>query len=434
MSRFQVKQNERIREKYYYAKHESGLDLYVIPKKHGTAYALFATRYGAMDNTFQTSKSGKILTVPDGIAHFLEHKLFENSDGVDTFLRFSEYGANCNAYTSNQMTGYLFSATEHYYESLRVLLEFVTDPYFTKETVDKEMGIIEQELRMYEDNPYISMYQQLLSAMYRDHPIRIPVGGTVESIHQINAEILYDCYHTFYNLNNMALCVCGDFDPDRVYEVCTRSLKKSEEIVIEKKVPEEQRRIVRRETRARFPVAMPLFCIGMKECDIPPGGENDGRALLKKSLEHEILSEILFGKSGELFNSLYGEGLINHKFSASYRSSQTFGYLIVSGEGDNPAAVFDRVRAQIEAFRKDGGAGIAGEDFERARRVIYSGAVQAWNSTGDIADEFIEQLFNGSDLLDVTDILAQITPEDVRNRLLRSYHTELLAISVAEPV
>ena len=187
-------------ESYFVGEHKSGLEVVVIPKKQMTLYATFATRYGSMDNTFKVNGESEYITVPDGIAHFLEHKLFESDDGTDTFSRFTALGASANAYTSNEVTSYLFSATENYYESLEVLLDFVTHPYFSKENVEKEMGIIEQELTMYEDNPYRWMYKELLKNLYHKNTVTIPVGGTVESIPEITAEILYDCYNTFYNL------------------------------------------------------------------------------------------------------------------------------------------------------------------------------------------------------------------------------------------
>ncbi|MBR5817040.1 MAG: insulinase family protein, partial [Clostridia bacterium] len=214
----------RLRESYYLGRHKSGLEVIIIPKKQRTFYATLAAKYGSRDNCFKISPDSDFITVPDGIAHFLEHKLFENEDGSDTFSRFAALGASANAYTSNDMTAYLFSATDNYYESLEVLLDFVTHPYFTAETVAKEMGIIEQELKMYEDNPHRWLYQEIVQSLYHNNTVRLNVGGDVESIHKITHEILYKCYNTFYSLNNMVLIISGDAECERVEEVLDKTL------------------------------------------------------------------------------------------------------------------------------------------------------------------------------------------------------------------
>ena len=211
-----VKENARIGEKYYYMKHRSGLDIYVIPKKLTSAYALFCTRYGAVDNCFKLEGDKDFTRVPDGIAHYLEHKMFENEDGVDTFSRFAAYGASANAFTSMNITAYLFKCTENFEKNLEILLDYVTHPYFTPENVEKERGIISQEIRGREDWPEVVQYMNLLSALYERSQAKIRVAGTVESIREIDAETLYKCYDVFYNLSNMFLCISGDVTPEEV--------------------------------------------------------------------------------------------------------------------------------------------------------------------------------------------------------------------------
>ncbi len=420
--------NERLGESYYKGVHESGLEVIVIPKDQMTAYALFATRYGSMDNTFKTKKDGDYITVPDGIAHFLEHKLFENDDGTDTFSRFAGLGASANAYTSNEMTAYLFSATENYYESLEVLLDFVTHPYFTEKTVEKEMGIIEQELRMYEDNPYRWMYQALQNALYVNNPERIPVGGTVESIHEITAEILYDCYNTFYNLNNMVLVLCGDVLPEKVAEVMDKTLKKSPDSFIEKKLVDEPRRVNEELVEKSFPVSRPMFSIGLKETDFT----DDGDLYIKREFEHSIISEILFGKSSDFYTKLYSSGLINQKFGTGYYASKSFAHFIASGESDDPREVFRLMKDEINLFR-NGEKKIDKTDFERAKKVLYAASVQAWNSTSDIAETFLDYYLAGADMLRLPEVLSSITLDDVKARLEKSYDTSLMSMAVAMP-
>ena len=420
--------NELLRESYYIGTHKSGLEVVVIPKDQMTLYATFATRYGSMDNTFKTDKNGEYITVPDGIAHFLEHKLFESDDGTDTFTRFTALGASANAYTSNEVTSYLFSATENYYESLEVLLDFVTHPYFTKENVDKEMGIIEQELRMYEDNPYRWLYQALLKGLYQKNTVNIPVGGTVESIHEITADILYDCYNTFYNLNNMVLIVCGDVTLDGVEAVMDKALKESDPITIDKKVADEPREVACEYAEKSFPVAHPVFNIGLKETDL--GG--DGRAYIKREFEHMIIAELVFGKTSEFYNKLYSEGLINQKFGTAYYASKDWAFFIASGESSDPKAVRDRIKEELDLWR-EGKRTINKEDFERAKKVLYSGSIQAWNSTSDIAEGFLDYYLAGADMLELPEVLAGITVEDIERRFQASYDTELMSTAVAVP-
>ena len=203
--RFYTTENQRLQEKYYRGKHASGLEVVIVPKAHKKAFALFGTRYGSVHRTFKTDRDTDFVTVPDGIAHFLEHKLFENEDGSDTFAHFAALGASCNAFTSTEMTAYLFSATDKYYENLAVLLGFVTRPYFTPETVEKEMGIIGQEIRMCHDEPFHQLYYGLLDALFVNHNVKVDIAGTEETISHITSDILYRCYNTFYNLNNMLL-------------------------------------------------------------------------------------------------------------------------------------------------------------------------------------------------------------------------------------
>ena len=221
--------NERTGEKYYYIKHPSGLSIYVMEMEgYNTAYALFGTKYGSINTTFKTKKDADYVTVPEGIAHFLEHKLFENED-CDVFELYAKTGASGNAYTSFNKTAYLFSCTSNFKESLSILLDFVQKPYFTQATVDKEQGIIGQEIKMCEDNPYRAVLFNLLKAVYYKHPIRIDIAGTVESIAKIDADLLYRCYNTFYNLHNMVLSVAGNCKVDDVLEVADKLLKPCED-------------------------------------------------------------------------------------------------------------------------------------------------------------------------------------------------------------
>ena len=287
-----LKENKQINEKYYYFKHKSGLDVYVVPKELGTYYALFGTKYGSIDRTFKKEGDKDFITVPDGIAHFLEHKLFENEDGVDTFARYAEYGASANAYTSSDKTAYLFSCTENFESSLEILLDFVSHPYFTKETVEKEQGIIGQEIRMYDDHPGARLEKGLLQAMYEKNKMRIDIAGTTESIAEITADTLYKCYYTFYNLNNMALAVCGDVDTDKVMEICDKILTEApvQTIIRDYEDADEKPQVYKKRSVCELSVSKPIFSIGIKDLDI----SSDPKMRMKKSYGMNILNEILF--------------------------------------------------------------------------------------------------------------------------------------------
>ncbi|MEA4832535.1 MAG: pitrilysin family protein [Oscillospiraceae bacterium] len=428
---FTEKKSERLGERYFTGRHESGLEIYLIPKDHKSAFALLGTRYGSIHRTFKTGADKDFITVPDGVAHFLEHKLFENEDGTDTFSLFGAMGASCNAFTSNEITAYLFSATDKYYENLEILLKFVTTPYFTKETVEKEIGIISQELRMYLDNPYRQLYNGLLNSMYVNSNVKIDVGGTEESISHITADILYRCYNTFYNLHNMTLCLCGDFNCDKVAKLCDKVLKNSPDIEISHQFPDEPDRPASKKLVKEFPIALPMFYSGIKEPDI--NLSSFGAELVKKDAEHRIICEMLFGKSSAFYNSLYEKGLINDKFSAGYNLGRTYGFFYCAAETREPDKVNELVANEIASAR----AGNFSEDFntlfERSKRVVYSDAVQEWNSTSDIAENFLFTLFVGGDMLDTPNIIADITPADIFARLKRSYNTDNLVTSLIIP-
>ena len=353
----------KLRETYFRGKHESGLDIIVIPKKQTTLYALFATRYGSVDNKFRTEKEKDFHEVPAGVAHFLEHKLFENSNGEDTFLRFSRLGASANAFTSNDVTAYLFSATENYAESLEELVRFVSDPYFTPETVEKEMGIIEQELRMYEDNPHRALYENMLLCLYENHPVRISVGGTVETIREITPEILYNCYNTFYNLSNMALAVAGNVTVEQVLAIADKVLKDEAPVKIEQIIPDEPDEVVTDYTEEIMNVDIPKFAIGFKE-----NRETPVRTA-KETVCANILLDIIAGKVSPLYEKMLSEGLINPSFGNEYFIGRGFSVPMFIGESDNPEKVRDLICERIDELRK---AGISEEDFEISKNDFFA--------------------------------------------------------------
>ncbi len=422
---FEIFENKQIGEKYYYKKHKSGLDIYVIPKNHSTGYAVFGTKFGSIDNHFKVN--GEEVTVPDGIAHFLEHKMFENEDGVDTFKKYAKYGASANAYTSSDITVYLFSATANMKENLEILLDFVSHPYFTKETVDKEQGIIGQEIRMYDDNPNWRLYFNMLRAMYKNHPVNIDTAGTVDTIAEITAETLHKTYATFYNLHNMALCVCADIGPEEVEAVCDAVLSEAPKLCVERIYPDEPKEAAVPEICEKMQVSMPMFAVGIKD----PVQFESGEALAKKSAEMSILLRVIFGKASDFYSRLYSEGLINSSFSAAFDAHSAFSYTEISGLAKNPDAVYEEIKKEIAKYRE---TGISEEEFDRAKRALYASSVRVFDSTDDIANSFLSYLFCGCNLLSEASVIADVTLEKVNQRLRTAFPDNAFVISKVLPL
>jgi len=413
-----------LKEKYYYVKHKSGLKIYVYPKDLTTSYAMFGTDYGSIDNRFKTNNDADFTVVPDGIAHFLEHKMFENEDGEDTFAKYARTGASANAYTSFDKTVYLFSATENIYDSLEILLDFVTHPYFTPETVQKEQGIIAQEIRMGEDNPGRALLFGMLKSLYVNNPVRLEIAGTVESIGEITADVLYKCYNTFYNLNNMALVVCGQFELEKVLEIADRMLAEQPDEGIVCEAEKEPDGVVRAEYRCKMSVAKPLFAIGIKN----PNPVKDPKERLKYAIGVEISNNIIFGGSGELFNTLYSEGLINGSLDPWSENTEAYSFNCLSGESDNPEEVFKRITEYAAAYE------FSEEDFERNKRILYARFAKSFDSTEDIATMMIDSILDGTELFEYIDILEEVDLDYVKQITKSMYDPKYYTLTIIEPL
>lgn len=419
--------SDLLREHYCEIRHRSGLPVYVFPKKLTSTYAILSTRYGAMDTTFRT-QGGEWITVPDGVAHFLEHKLFENPDGSDSFARFSAFGADANAYTTSNRTAYLFSCTEHFDEALTELLTFVTTPYFTPATVAKEQGIIAEEIRMYDDSPWDRCFQNLMEAMYLVCGIRKNICGTEKSIAQITDRLLYDCYHVFYQLSNMALIVCGDITPEAVLSVCDRVLPDAAaQVPIEREQPDEPAQVVRSYTESRMQVAKPLFTLGFKDPVLPA----DPRERERRYVVMNLLDEAIFSRAGALYSSLFEAGLVTTSYSYSYSNTDRCAFHTVSGESDDPREVERRILAYLTELAQ---VGIAPEELERARRVLYADELQSYDSTEEIANELLSYLFDGADLFAQPALIESITAAEVNALLPSLLSPACRSLSVIAPL
>lgn len=412
-------------EKYWYAKHKSGLDIYVIPKDFATSFAMFSTKYGAIDNCFKIEGEEEFHKVPDGIAHYLEHKMFENEDGVDTFARFAKYGANANAFTSGTMTSYLFSCTDHLKENLEILLDYVSKPYFTPENVEKERGIIGQEIRMYEDNPDSAIYYNLLEALYEKNQTRINVAGTVESIAEITPELLYDCYYTFYNFSNMTLCVSGRADMKMVLDAVDRILPEREQKTIVRNYYNEKPEVYKTRVSAEFEVSKPMFMIGVKDIRI----SDDPYVRMKKKAAMGILTDMLFGSTSPFAIEVYESGLING-FEAAYDHGHDSSKVILYGETDSPEAVYDKFVAYVEKNRE---CGLVREDFDRIKRASYASYIKMFDSTR-LAQSFTFMIHDDCDPFAYGDILKAVSFDEVSALFLELFQKEYYAMSIVSPI
>ena len=416
--------NERVQDSYYQIKHPSGLRIFVYPKEgSNSTYAIFGTRYGSIDTSFRRSDEQESCTVPEGIAHFLEHKLFESEDG-DAFARYAKTGASANAYTSFDMTCYLFSCTDQVYESLEILLDFVQSPYFTEHTVQKEQGIIGQEIRMYDDDPQWRVLFNLLGALYHKHPVKIDIAGTVESIAQITPDYLYRCYNTFYNLNNMALCVAGNIDPEKVLEMCDKMLKSCEPVEVDRIFDEEPNEVVQKKVEQSLSVAVPLFQLGFKE----PAR----RRTVQELAQTDVLLELMASDSSPLFRRLLDANLINtSSFSSEYFEGPGYAAVIFAGESKDPEAVAKEIREEADRLRREG---IPQDAFERAKKAVYGRNVAALNSAEAIANAMISLTFAERELFSYIDALASIELADVQKRLEEQILSQYSALSVISPI
>ena len=395
-----------IGESYIKAVHPSGLKIYILEKpQYNSAYAVFGTKYGSIDTCF--SVNGERTQVPEGIAHFLEHKLFESEDG-DAFTKYAATGAYANAYTSFDRTCYLFSCSDRFYDNLGILLDFVQSPYFTAETVQKEQGIIGQEIRMYDDSPDWRVMFNMLLAMYKNHPVRIDIAGTVESIAEIDDKLLYKCYNTFYNPSNMFICIAGNVNSEKVLSQINGAVKTNAPIEIERIGCDEPDEVVDSYVEQKLAVAQPIFCFGYKESMDKP------ERTVKEKVRTALLLEIIAGDSSPLYKKLINEGLINDEFSFEYFTGHGYSAVIFEGESADPKRVAEEIKAEVERLKTDG---IDKKLFSAVRCGMYGEAVRSFNSVESIATQMVSCAMSDSGLFDELKYIKSATPEKVYKRL-----------------
>ena len=415
---------ERIGEEVFRATLPNGLPVYIVPKKgFSRKYALFATRYGGMDMRFE--KDGQWLDTPAGIAHYLEHKMFDTEEG-NALQELAKNGAEPNAFTSNAITCYYFDATEKFYESLEILLSFVSVPYFTDESVQKEQGIIAQEIGMIEDNPEWQVYKQLMQALYHTSPARTPVAGSVESISHITAQTLYDCHKAFYTPANMCLVVVGDVKPERIIASANQILPaKSGPLIRRDYGAEEELTAAEHFVSAAMEVSMPTFLLGFK-CPPQHGGEQQHRF----TAIGELACDVLMGESSPLYARLYAEGLINGSFGAAFDLLPGASYVYAGGDSKDPQAVAEAILAEAQRLVSQG---VDGDYYRRVVNANFGAALKALNSFESIAVSMAEGCFQGYDPYRFPEVYDSITVEDVLDFLRQNMTRDHMTLSVITP-
>jgi predicted Zn-dependent peptidase len=421
----------QLKETLYYEQLPNGLQVYLLPKPgFQKTYATFTTKYGSIDNTFQRQGKEKH-QVPDGIAHFLEHKMFEQESGEDVFQQFARQGAAANAFTSFTRTAYLFSCTDHTSENLLTLLDFVQEPYFTDQNVDKEKGIIGQEIKMYDDNPDWRSYFGLIEAFYQNHPVKIDIAGTVESISKITKETLYDCYHTFYHPSNMLLFVVGGIDAEKTMQLIqnNQAAKKFDSPAkIDRFYPEEPNAVSEPKKIMKLSVHTPKCLMGYKEKNTKVNCTGTER--LKQELSTQICLDAMFSTSSDFYQSLYDDGVIDDTFGFDYSLEPRYGFTMFGGDTHQPEELIKRIQEEVPRRLS---AGITQEEFDRIQKKRIGASLRSLNSLEWIANQFTSYRFQDADLFDIIPTLEKLTLEDVNKRLRSHFQPEQFAISLVMP-
>lgn len=387
----------------------NGLSVFLMPRKEmEKTYAIFTTEYGSIDQKFVPIGEKEMITVPDGVAHFLEHKLFEKEDG-DVFADFGKLGASANAFTSFTETSYLFTATNHIEENVKTLIDFVQDPYFTEQTVEKEKGIIAQEIKMYDDQPDWRSFMGTIKALFKHHPVNIDIAGTVDSIMKITKDDLYTCYNTFYHPENMTLFIIGNIDTEKLFQLIeTNQAGKTFEKMadIKREFPEEPEEVAHATLEFNMPVSIPKCTVGIKESNKPLKNE----AFLRKDLLTDMVLDHFFSKGGAFYQELYQEELIDGSFSFETNLEGNFGYTLISTNTDKPEAFAEKVKGLL---LKTKDMEITAEEVSRMKKKRIGQVLRAMNSLEYIASNFLHYHKQGINFFEIIPTIEALTVSDV---------------------
>ena len=417
-------ENKNIKEKCYMEKLENGLQVIIIPKKEiQKKYIIWATKFGSIDNTFIDSTTGEKVVIPDGVAHFLEHKMFEQKNGVDSLYVLMALGLDANAYTTNDHTAYLFECTDHFYEGLDELMDYVQNPYFTDQNVEKEKGIIGQEIGMYDDDPGWQLYINAMDCLYEKNPIKVDTAGTVETISGINPEMLYKCYNTFYHPSNMVLTVVGDFEPEAILAEIKKRLKNNEARgEITRIYPEEKLEINKKYVEKEMEVSLPLFMIGFKD-----NIKDKYNEVVKRHIAIEIILNMLIGKSSNLYNELYKEGYLLSQPDLEYEFGNEYSHVLIGGQSKNPQKVYEKIAEKIQEMKNND---INVQEFNRIKKKIYGDYAVEYNNVADIGRMFTSDYIKGINSFEYMDKFEEIDAEYAKQVLKEIFTEDKMIMSV----
>lgn len=417
-------ENKNIKEKCYMEKLENGLQVIIIPKKEiQKKYIIWATKFGSIDNTFVDSTTGEKVVIPDGVAHFLEHKMFEQKNGVDSLYVLMALGLDANAYTTNDHTAYLFECTDHFYEGLDELMDYVQNPYFTDQNVEKEKGIIGQEIGMYDDDPGWQLYINAMDCLYEKNPIKVDTAGTVETISGINPEMLYKCYNTFYHPSNMVLTVVGDFGPENILAEIKKRLKDNEargEII--RIYPEEKLEINKKYAEKEMEVSLPLFMIGFKD-----NIKDKYNEVVKRHIAIEIILNMLIGKSSNLYNELYKKGYLLSQPDLEYEFGNEYSHVLIGGQSKDPQKVYEKIAEKIQEMKNND---INVQEFNRIKKKIYGDYAVEYNNVADIGRMFTSDYIKGINSFEYMDKFEEIDAEYAKQVLKEIFTEDKMIMSV----
>ena len=422
----QIIENSRVKEKLYIEKLENGLTVMIIPKKGiQKKYIIWGTNYGSNDSTFIVPGETEVTEVPKGVAHFLEHKMFEQENGKNSLDVLTALGVNANAYTTNNHTAYLYECTDNFYEALDEFMDYVQHPYFTDENVEKEKGIIGQEIMMYDDYPEWKVYLNALECMYHKNPVKLDITGTVETISHIDKDILYKCYKTFYNPSNMAMVVAGDFEPENLLkEIKKRLVNNKSNGEIKRIYEDEPKEIVKEKFNQNMEVSKPLYAIGIK--DVPA----EQKEKVKKHISIEILLNILIGASSELYKKLYDIGNCYSAPSIEYDFDSNYAHILITGQSNNPEELYNMFKEQVK--KSIDTTGINKQDFERTRKMLYGEYVKEYNDITDISRMFLSDYFKGINSFDYLEEINTINVEYLNQVLKDVFNEKNMILSVVK--
>lgn len=418
---------QTLKETLYHETLNNGLQVYILPKRgFEKTYGLFSTRFGSVDTSFVPLGQKQMLKVEDGIAHFLEHKMFDMKDG-DASDKFAALGASSNAFTSSSRTAYLFSTTSQEEKCVELLLDFVQSLDITDESVEKEKGIICQEIKMYDDDPDWRVYFGAIQNLYHDHPVKTDIAGTCESVNRTYKDMLELCYHTFYHPSNMMLFVVGNVNPDCLMEVIrknqdSKNFQKAQPVI--RGTVDEPESVCCKEKMITMPVEMNKIIVSIKINDIL----QEPTDKIKRELAMNILFDLFFSKSSALYNDWLSREIINDTFSASFTQERDYAFILMGGDQENYQILYETLMDFICHIESHS---ISEEDFERIKRKHIGNFINMFNSPESIANLFSRYYFEGIDALKIVDYISEISLDDVKE-VLKYFKEEMVSVFIVK--